>query len=94
MGALSELIFGGDSYRDLPTGWKDVTPEPPTLELGMNDVDFSNKNLGVGGAVIISAWMSLRDKWTLMALGISNNDIGELVQPPALGWTRDGVDDG
>jgi hypothetical protein len=39
-------------------------------------------------------WMSLRDKGTLMALGISNNDIGELVQPPALGWTREGVDDG
>jgi Ran GTPase-activating protein (RanGAP) involved in mRNA processing and transport len=58
MGALSTLIFGGDTYSNASTNWEDVTPAPATLEVGMTEADFSNTNLGPGGAIIISAWIS------------------------------------
>jgi hypothetical protein len=32
--ALSKFVFGGDTYRNASTGWKDVTPEPATLVHG------------------------------------------------------------
>jgi hypothetical protein len=60
---LTKLIFGGDGYQDIHNLW--VTPEPATLEVGMTEADFSNKNLGAGGAIIISAWISHKDKGAL-----------------------------
>jgi hypothetical protein len=70
--ALSTLIFGGD--YDNRTGF---TPAPATLEVGMTKADFSNdfsnKNLGVSGAIIISAWISHKDNGTLTSLDISDN---------------------
>jgi hypothetical protein len=60
MGALSELILEGILTGTCQqAGRMLLRSPPPTLELGMNDVDFSNKNLGVGKAVIISAWMDV-----------------------------------
>ena len=47
---LSALIFG------------DGMGEPATLEVGMTEADFSNKNLGMGGVIIISAWITHKDK--------------------------------
>ena len=74
MGALSKLIFGGNSYYDYSQD-KRVTPEPATLEVGMTEADLSNKNLGVGGAVIVSAWISHKDNGALTSLNISANSI-------------------
>jgi hypothetical protein len=74
MGALSMLIFGGDPYR---VGRKLVTPEPATLQLNMTEADLSNKNLGVGGAIIISAWLTHKDKGALTKLDARSNDIGD-----------------
>jgi hypothetical protein len=47
---LSALIFG------------ERIDEPATPEVGMSEADFSNKSLGVGGAIIISAWITHKDK--------------------------------
>jgi hypothetical protein len=90
MRALSTLIFGGETYsnsaagglyrgctwqEDASTGYNDVTPVPATLEVGMTEADFSNKNLGPGSATIISAWISHKDNGALIKLDISNNYI-------------------
>jgi hypothetical protein len=59
-----KLIFGGDKYNAEPGPFEDdkwVTQAPAILEVGMTEADFGNKNLGVGGALIISAWMSHKD---------------------------------
>jgi hypothetical protein len=83
MGALSELIFGGDKYRGKIDGkWQDIYPEPAVLTLGLTEADFSNKNLGAGGAIIISAWITHKDKGALTKLDISNINIeqGEALQ--------------
>jgi hypothetical protein len=74
-GALSKFVFGGDTYRNASTGWKDITPEPATLEVDMTEANFSNKNLGVGGAIIVSAWITHKDKGALVKLDISSNNI-------------------
>jgi hypothetical protein len=73
-GAMTTLIFGGDPYRD---GLKLVTPEPATLQLNMTEADLSNKNLGVGGAIIISAWLTHKDKGALSVANIMGNRIGK-----------------
>jgi hypothetical protein len=73
MRALSKLIFGGDGKVHDGNNW--VSPEPATLELGMAEANFNNKNLGGGGAIIISAWMTHKDNGALTKIGISNNDI-------------------
>jgi hypothetical protein len=44
--------------------------------MGMTGADFSNKNLGAGGAIIIAAWLTHRDKGALSSLNLSSNDIG------------------
>jgi hypothetical protein len=73
---LSSLIFGGDTYSGgESTGWKDVTPVPATLDVGMTEADFSNKNLGPGGATIISAWISHKDNGALSKLDVRDNRI-------------------
>jgi hypothetical protein len=69
-GALSKLIFGGnnDCFGD--------SYAPATLEVGMTEADLSNKNLGVGGATVVAAWISHKDNGALAKLDISGNDIG------------------
>jgi hypothetical protein len=79
MGAFSTLIFGGDTYCDSrceSSGWANVTPVPATLEVGMTEADLSNKNLGSGGATIISACLSHKDNGALTLLNLASNDIG------------------
>jgi hypothetical protein len=73
MGALSKFIFGGDRYY---SGGKWVIPEPATLELGMAEADLSNKNLGAGGAIIVSAWITHKDNGAMTSLNLASNNIG------------------
>jgi hypothetical protein len=54
-GALSKLIFNGgvcDRYGSWTEGGE------VTLESSMTEANFSNKKLGVPGAMIISAWLT------------------------------------
>jgi hypothetical protein len=60
---LSALIFG------------DRMGEPATLEVGMTEADFSNKNLGIKGAIIIYAWITHKDKGAMTSLDLANNRI-------------------
>jgi hypothetical protein len=72
--ALSKLIFGGDRYYDENTS-TNITPGPATLELGMTEADLSNKGLRAGGAIIVAAWISHRDKGALSKLDVRENNI-------------------
>jgi hypothetical protein len=72
-GALTKLTFGGDEYG--PSYYR-KKPAPATLEVGMTELDFSNKNLGVGGATIISAWITHKDNGALLSLSLASNNIG------------------
>jgi hypothetical protein len=72
-GALSTLSFGGEKYI-IDGAW--VTPVPATLEIGMTEANFSNKNLGAGDAIIISAWISNKNNGALVKLDISSSRIG------------------
>jgi hypothetical protein len=74
MGALSKLIFGGDC--DVGGGRRLHTPpEPAVLEVGMTEVDVSNRNLKAGGAIIVAAWLSHKDKGALSKLDVRKNNI-------------------
>jgi hypothetical protein len=55
--------------------------EPATLEVGMTEADLSNKNLGIRGAIIISAWITHKDKGALSSLNLANNIIGRFSCP-------------
>jgi hypothetical protein len=72
MGALLTLIFGGDKIKP----WDAAAPEPATLKVGMTEVDFSSKNLGPAGAIIISAWISHKDKGAMTSLNLASNGLG------------------
>jgi hypothetical protein len=48
---------------------------PAALEMGMAEADFSNKSLGLGGAIIISAWIIHRDKGAMASLGLASNGL-------------------
>jgi hypothetical protein len=76
-GAILKLIFGGDKcmVTDFFGDDKWVTPEPAALEVGMTEADFSNKHLGVGGAISISAWIS--HNGTLTSLNLSNTYLSQ-----------------
>jgi hypothetical protein len=63
---LSKLTFGGTTSGQ----------QPATLEVGMTDADFRNKNLGIGGATIVIAWMKHKDqKGMLSSLHIGLNGV-------------------
>jgi hypothetical protein len=66
---LLTLIFCGDKLNP----W-DAT-EPATLKVGMTEADFSSKNLGPAGAIIISAWISHKDKGALSSANLLGNYI-------------------
>jgi hypothetical protein len=61
---LSTLIFG------------DGVCEPATLEVGMTELDFSCKALQVKGAMILSAWLTHKDKGGLSSLNMMSNNLG------------------
>jgi hypothetical protein len=71
-GALSKIIFGGDPGGD----YREVPYEPVTLEVGMAEADFSNKNLRTGGAIIIGAWLTHKDKGAMTSLNLASNGLG------------------
>jgi hypothetical protein len=62
---LSALIFGDGMFG------------PAALEVGMTEADFRNKDLGMGGAIIISAWITHRDKGALSVTNVMGNRIGK-----------------
>jgi hypothetical protein len=74
MGGLSKLIFGGGRYFDSETG-ESITPEPAILEVGMSEADFGNINLGAGGAIIIAAWITHKDRRALSILSLKENNL-------------------
>jgi hypothetical protein len=45
----------------------------------MTEADFSSKGIGPAGAIIISAWISHKDKGALSSLNLANNALGQLV---------------
>jgi hypothetical protein len=65
--ALSKLVFGG---RGRDGQFNQAVPA--TLELGMTEVDFSDKNLGASGAIIIAAWITHKDSGAMTKFDISN----------------------
>jgi hypothetical protein len=75
--ALSTLIFGGDDAAPEHADAAPLSKEPATLEVGMTEADFSSKNLGPAGAIIISAWISHKDKGALTSLHVGKNSIPE-----------------
>jgi hypothetical protein len=69
--ALSTLFFGGEKVNS----WDDAAPEPATLKVGMTEADFSSKNLGPAGAIILSAWISHKDKGALTKLMFGDKQV-------------------
>jgi hypothetical protein len=92
MGALSKLIFGGGKYRGHKDGkLQDIYPEPVMLKMDMTEADFSNKNLGAGGAIIISVWITHRDKGAISSVNLlmDNIVVDQLTRPrPLLASSR------
>jgi hypothetical protein len=76
MGALLKLIFSGGvpKYSD-GSGW--IEGDVASLEAGATAVNFSDKKLGVPGAVIIAAWLSSKkDKGAMTSLSLASNGLG------------------
>ena len=78
MGALCKLTWSGDQYilMDGEYGWKDAPPV--TLDTAMTEADFSNKHLGVSGAIILAAVLgckTFRDSGSLVSLNLAQNGI-------------------
>jgi hypothetical protein len=69
MRALSKLFFGGDE-DDYGNSYA-----PVALEVGMTEADLSNKNLRAGGAIIVAAWISHKDKGAMTRLNLSKNGL-------------------
>ena len=75
---MAKLTWSGERYRDWDDGgkWKDAPPV--TLDLDMKEADFSNKHLGVSGAIILAAFIkrkSFQDNGALAKLDLSKNDL-------------------
>ena len=72
--ALTKLIFGGDRGQYLGDG-KYEEFEPAVLEIGMKEADLSSKNLGVGGAIIVGAWISHKDNGALESISFGDEQV-------------------
>ena len=73
-GAILKLTFTGGTNTGDFGSW--VEGGPVTLEAGQTEANFSNKKLGVPGAIIISAWLSNgKDKGAMTSLNLASNDI-------------------
>jgi hypothetical protein len=57
----------------------------------MTEANLCNKNLGEGGAIIISAWITHKDNGALTHLDVSKNNIGAVDND---GWSLHKADDG
>ena len=74
-GAILKLTFTGGTNTGDFGSW--VEGGPVTLEAGQTEANFSNKKLGVPGAIIISAWLSNgKDKGAMTSLNLSANSLG------------------
>jgi hypothetical protein len=73
--ALSKLIFGGDIYQGFNTLVIN-NRSPAVLEVGMTEANFSNKNLFMGGAILIAAWISHKDMGAMTSLNLASNALG------------------
>jgi hypothetical protein len=73
MGALSKLTFSGDQRQGY--GYSKDS-EPVTMCLGMAQAEFSNKGLGITGAIIVGAWITHKDNGAMTSLNLANNLIG------------------
>jgi Ran GTPase-activating protein (RanGAP) involved in mRNA processing and transport len=49
--------------------------EPAVLEVGMIEAGFSNKNLGIGGAIIASVWLTHKENGALSVLSLKSNNL-------------------
>ena len=76
--ALVKLIFGDGPDSD--SDWEESDSEddeekkprtPAVLEVGMTEADLSNKELGVGGGIIVGAWISHKDNGALVTVTIN-----------------------
>jgi hypothetical protein len=77
--ALLKLIFSGGvpKYAD---GSGRIEGDAVTLEANATEANFSNKKLGVPGAVIIAAWLSSgKDKGALLTFTFSGDYSSEPV---------------
>lgn len=70
-----KLTFGGDKKSNGFGKYEEEEFESATLEVGMTDVDLSNKNLGAGGAILVGAWISHKDHGTIVKFNIGDNHI-------------------
>ena len=69
----SKVIFG-DAPDDSDSDDDEEAWTPAVLVVGTKEADLSNKNLGVAGAIIISAWISHKDNGTLTSLNMAGNN--------------------
>jgi hypothetical protein len=77
MRAMSKLIFGGDISEEYDRSTQAfIKHKPAVLEVGMTEADLSNRGLGVGGAIIVSTWISDKDKGAMMSLNLASNKLG------------------
>jgi hypothetical protein len=44
------------------------------MEVGMMEAGFSNKDLGVGGVIVVSAWLTHKDNGALLVLSLEDNN--------------------
>ena len=77
-GTLSKLTWSGDMHQDVHDGyeWKDAPSV--ALDITMTNADFSNKHLGVSGAMILAAFISrksFQDNGAMSKLDLGDNDI-------------------
>ena len=76
-----KLIFGDEpddsdsEHSDYSDDEEEAAWAPAVLEVGMKEVDLSNKNLGVGGAIIVDAWISHKDNGAMVSVNILYNGI-------------------
>jgi hypothetical protein len=71
--ALSTLIFSTPEECDSDDEDGTEEWEPAVLEVGMTEANFSKKNLGPGDAIIISAWLTHKDKGAMTSLNLASN---------------------
>ena len=77
-GALAKLTWSGENY-DNYGGKGELQAPPVTLDMDMKEADFSNKHLGVSGAIILAAFIkrkSFQDNGALVSLNLANNLLG------------------
>jgi hypothetical protein len=79
------LTWSGEKYVAHGAILQDALPV--TLDITMTAADFSNKHLGVSGAMILAAFITtknMKDKGSLSKLDLSGNSIGGMEDEPGV----------